>query len=385
MTDNRRNDFQLITGGGGYAGFNLGKKLSQQGYTVILFDIKEPLWSMLEGMVFHKGNITNLDELETAFKGVSCVYHLASYGMSGNEMFNKKLIEAVNISGTQNVIQACLTQNVCRLVYTSTNNVVFGTEEIINGDESLPYLPVSKFLDNYSKTKCLAEQKVLAANNLNTANGHKLYTCSLRLPGIYGPGEQRHLPRVMSYIERGLYVVTYGEETLQDFLHVDNLVQAHIKAGDALRPERSSVAAGQTYFISDGKPVNSVQFFNTLASELGYPEAKFRLPVKLVYFVAIVIELVYFLVSSLYNFQPLLTRTEVCKTGITHYFCITKARKDLGYCPTVQNDLTGVVKHFKMAGHMHQVKQTSLMYYLVNIIIAIIIASILLSFLPIAR
>ena len=43
---------------------------------------------------------------------------------------NRKLIERVNIGGTQAVLKACLAQNVTRLVYTSTYNVVFGGKEI---------------------------------------------------------------------------------------------------------------------------------------------------------------------------------------------------------------------------------------------------------------
>jgi len=42
------------------------------------------------------------------------------------------------------VLTACQTEGVSRLVYTSTYNVVFGGQEIINGDESLPYLPLNK-------------------------------------------------------------------------------------------------------------------------------------------------------------------------------------------------------------------------------------------------
>ena len=52
--------------------------------------------------------------------------------------------------------------------------------------------------DYYSRTKAIAEQKVLAANGAPFSSGaEELRTCALRLAGVYGPGEQRHLPRVV--------------------------------------------------------------------------------------------------------------------------------------------------------------------------------------------
>ena len=60
-------------------------------------------------------------------------------------------------------------------------------------------------MDHYSRTKSLAEQKVLGANGRTVGDGGKrLRTCALRCAGIYGEGEQRHLPRIVV----GLYMLT---------------------------------------------------------------------------------------------------------------------------------------------------------------------------------
>lgn len=58
----------------------------------------------------------------------------------------------------------------------------------------------------------------------------------------------------------------------------------------------------------------------------------------------------YFILGRLYNFQPFLTRTEVYKTGVTHYFSLEKAKKELGYEPQ-PFDLQEVVEWFKVRGH----------------------------------
>ena len=55
----------------------------------------------------------------------------------------------------------------------------------------------SQHPDHYSRTKSIAEQKVLASRGREVHGGHTLHTCALRLAGVYGPGEQRHLPRIV--------------------------------------------------------------------------------------------------------------------------------------------------------------------------------------------
>jgi nucleoside-diphosphate-sugar epimerase len=90
-----------------------------------------------------------------------------------------------------------------RLVYLSSYNVVYGGQRTEGGDEALPYFPPDRHPDAYSRTKALAEQAVLAADGaaLSPAPGSNetegfLRTCALRPAAIYGPGEQRHLPRM---------------------------------------------------------------------------------------------------------------------------------------------------------------------------------------------
>ncbi|NXI60749.1 D42E1 reductase, partial [Chloroceryle aenea] len=355
------NERVLITGGGGYFGFRLGCAIYQKGVDVILFDVTKPPQTIPEGIKFLQGDVCCLPEVEEALRDVICVFHIASYGMSGREQLNRKLIEDVNVKGTENIIQACKSRGVSSLVYTSTYNVVFGGQIIENGDESLPYLPLHLHPDHYSRTKSLAEMKVLEANGAELGDGKSvLRTCALRPAGIYGPGEQRHLPRIISYIERGLFKFVYGDPcSLVEFVHVDNLVQAHILASEALKANKNYIAAGQAYFISDGRPVNNFEFFRPLVEGLGYKFPSCRLPLSLVYFFAFLTEVVHFLVGRIYNFQPLLTRTEVYKTGVTHYFSLEKARKELGYEPR-QYSLTDVVEWFRSQGYGPKPRQYSI-------------------------
>ncbi|XP_008572220.1 PREDICTED: short-chain dehydrogenase/reductase family 42E member 1-like [Galeopterus variegatus] len=344
----------LITGGSGYFGFRLGCALNQKGVHVVLFDIHSPAETIPEGIRFVHGDIRHLSDIEKAFQDadVTCVFHVASYGMSGREQLNRTRIEEVNIGGTDNVLQVCRRRGVPRLIYTSTSNVVFGGQVIRNGNESLPYLPLHLYPDHYSRTKSIAEKKVLEANGTALDRGDSvLRTCALRPAGIYGPGEQRHLPRVVSYIESGLFRFVFGNpRSLIEFVHVDNLVQAHILASEALKPDKGHIASGQPYFISDGTPVNNFEFFRPLVEGLGYTFPSTRLPLTLIYCFAFLTEVTHVFLSRLYNFQPFFTCCEVYKIGVTHYFSLEKAKKELGYEPQ-PFDLQEVVEWFKAHGH----------------------------------
>ncbi|XP_005292366.1 short-chain dehydrogenase/reductase family 42E member 1 [Chrysemys picta bellii] len=383
--ENVTKEMVLITGGGGYFGFRLGCALYKKGVDVILFDVLKPVQAVPEGVKFIQGDVCCLSEVEKALRDVICVFHIASYGMSGREQLNRKLIEDVNVRGTENIIQACRKAGVPSLVYTSTYNVVFGGQVIENGDESLPYLPLHLHPDHYSRTKSLAEMKVLQANATELGEGKGvLRTCALRPAGIYGPGEQRHLPRIVSYVERGLFKFVYGDPlSLVEFVHVDNLVQAHILASEALKAAKRHIAAGQAYFISDGRPINNFEFFRPLVEGLGYQFPTIRLPLSFVYFSAFLTEIVHFLVGRLYNFQPLLTRTEVYKTGVTHYFSMEKARKELGYKPE-QFSLTEVVEWFKAQGHGRKLRIYTIKHLIRDGGLILLLAAVVLSWLPAA-
>lgn len=364
--------------------FSLACALLKNSWKVVLFDVRPPSQELPEGIEFTKADIRDYTQVEKAIRGVHCVFHVASYGMSGREQLKHKLIEEVNVQGTENVLRACVAHGVPRLVYTSTYNVVFGGQVIRNGDERLPYLPLHLHPDHYSRTKSVAEMQVLEANGSPLTNGSGvLRTCALRPAGIYGPGEQRHLPRIVSYIERGVFRFVYGDaDSLVEFVHVDNLVSAHLLAAEALTEKSQHRSAGQPYFISDGRPVNNFEFFRPLVEGLGYTFPILRLPISLIYLFAFLTEMVHHVLGPIYNFQPLLTRTEVYKTGVTHYFSMRKAREELGYEPK-KYDLEEVVQWFRRRGHGKTGRQSSIKKLVLDVLIIGVFAALILSFLPV--
>ncbi|XP_030434199.1 putative short-chain dehydrogenase/reductase family 42E member 2 [Gopherus evgoodei] len=325
----------VVTGGGGFFGYNLGCALAKSGASVVLLDIQEPIWEIPNGVVFIQADVRDYDALFAICEGADCVFHAAAYGMSGLEQLQKEKIESINVGGTKLIIEVCKQHNIPRLIYTSTVNVVFGGNPIEDGDEeTVPYFPLEKHIDHYSKTKSIADQMVLAANGTPVAGGDKLRTCVLRPPGIYGPGEQRHLPRIAVNIQKGLFRLRFGDPSAtMNWVHVQNLVQAHILAAAALTSERNYIASGQAYYINDGKNVNLFEWITPLFEKLGCSPPWIRIPTCFVYVAATAMEYLHLALKPVIEFTPLLTRNEVRNIAVTHTFRIDKARSQLGYYP----------------------------------------------------
>ncbi|KAL6063854.1 short-chain dehydrogenase/reductase family 42E member 1 [Balamuthia mandrillaris] len=306
----------LITGGGGYFGHRLGKQLVACGAAaVILFDIRPPTsWhNRTEGkdedeekepLKFVMGDLRDFKAVRAAAEGMDAVFHAASFGMSGKDQLDKARIVAINVGGTEHVIKACQEGNVSALVYTSTTNVVFAGNELHNQDESLPYLPLDRHVDYYSRSKCIAEQLVLQANDsASSSPASSLKTCAIRPAGIYGEGEERHLPRIVEMMDKGLFCFTIGRaDSKVEFVYVDNLVHAHILAAVKLlkRNKRKEEKEGEekdiggrAYFISDWEPINNFEFFRPLLEGLGFRYPSLNLPTWLMYYVALFIETVH--------------------------------------------------------------------------------------------
>ncbi|XP_019057172.1 PREDICTED: short-chain dehydrogenase/reductase family 42E member 1-like [Tarenaya hassleriana] len=341
----------VVTGGLGFVGAALCLELIRRGARhVRSFDLRiSSPWSrelIDNGVRCIRGDVTKKEDVDKALKGADCVLHLASFGMSGKEMLQFGRTDEVNINGTCNVLEACFKHEVRRLVYVSTYNVVFGGKEIKNGNEALPYFPMDDHVDAYGRSKSIAEQLVLKSNGRPFKNGGKsLYTCAIRPAAIYGPGEERHLPRIISLAKLGLLLFKTGDSSVKtDWIYIDNLVLAIILASMGLLDnipgkEGDPVAAGQPYFVSDGSPVNSFEFLRPLLRSLDYDLPKFLVSVPFALFLGKAFQTFYTILypwlSKKWLPQPLVLPAEVYKVSVTHYFSYLKAKEELGYIPMV--------------------------------------------------
>lgn len=116
----------LVTGGSGFIGSHLADELRQNGFDIIVYDLKKPKYTKIKTII---GNVTNKEKVEKVTKNCDFVIHLA--GLLGTHELVDNAIEAtnVNILGTLNVLEACK-NNKTKLIEISKPNCWVNTYTI---------------------------------------------------------------------------------------------------------------------------------------------------------------------------------------------------------------------------------------------------------------
>ena len=310
----------LVIGGGGFVGSAIVRQLVDRGDEVAVLGRHH--YPEIEKLGLRQFQVDILDSslLIHTMQGYDTVFHVAAKaGIWGS----KEEYETINVAGTRNVLGACYANDVNSLVYTSTPSVVFNRQDLQGADETTPY--ARRFLCYYASSKAMAEQMVLASNS------EVLKTCAIRPHLVWGPGDPHLIPRLL---ERGrnrqLRQVGSGKN-LVDISYVDNVADAHVLAADNLNS--SATAAGNAYFISQGKPVNLWDWINDLYTRMNIPPVKRKIGTVPAYLVGTFLEGIHmwFGIAA----EPRMTRFMAEQLAKSHWFSIDRARRDLGYEPRV--------------------------------------------------
>ena len=310
----------LVTGGGGFLGGAVARRLVERGDQVRSFARGDYPWLGRWGVEAVRGDLTDRDALIRATQGVDAVFHVAAKaGVWGPA---REFYET-NVVGTENVLAACRFHKIPRLIYTSTPSVVHDGGDATGLDETAPY--AERFETAYPATKAQAEKMVLEAA------GPDLATAALRPHLIWGPGDPNFLPRIVDRARRGRLRLVSGGPYLVDTVYIDNAARAHLLAADRLEP--GSPVSGRAYFITQGEPIEIGRLINLILEAAGLPPADKRVPPKAAYAAGWLLEKLYstFKVKE----EPPLTRFVVRQLSTSHWFDISAARRDLGYEPAV--------------------------------------------------
>ncbi|MDP6935477.1 MAG: NAD-dependent epimerase/dehydratase family protein, partial [Myxococcota bacterium] len=231
----------LVTGAGGFLGGAVARQLVERGETVRSFSRGEYPALAAMGIDVRRGDLADSDAVLAAADGCDAVIHVAARpGIWGKwDDYHRP-----NVLGTDNVIAACRTHGIGRLVFTSSPSVVVATEHTEAGDESLPY--PSRYPAHYPATKALAEQAVLAANDAT------LSTVALRPHLVWGPGDNHLLPRMVTRSRAGKLALLGSGDNMVDTTWIEDAARAHLLALDRLEP--GAACAGRAYFITQGEP-----------------------------------------------------------------------------------------------------------------------------------
>ncbi|MEE3063492.1 MAG: NAD-dependent epimerase/dehydratase family protein [Actinomycetota bacterium] len=316
----------LVTGGSGFVGANLVTTLLDRGYSVRSFDRAPsplPPHSHLEVL---QGDITDKDSCARAVDGIDTVFHTAAIielmgGASVTDEYRQRSF-AINVGGTQNLVDAGHAAGVQRFVYTSSNSVVMGGQPIVGGDETLPY--TTRFNDLYTETKVVAERFVLSQNGVDG-----MLTCAIRPSGIWGRGDQTMFRKLFESVIAGHVKVLIGRKSARlDNSYVHNLIHGFILAAQHLVP--GGTAPGQAYFINDDDPINMFEFARPVVEACGQPWPRIRVNGPIVRAAMTGWQRMHFRFGIP---APLLEPLAVERLYLDNFFSIAKASRDLGYQP----------------------------------------------------
>ena len=308
----------LVTGGGGFLGKAIVRKLRERNEIVRSFSRSHYPELASMGVEQICGDIADPVSVHRACKGVAAVFHVAA--MAGIWGTYEAFYNA-NVTGTSNVINACRDNGVERLVHTSSPSVVFDGSDMEGIDESAPYPNV--FEAHYPKTKALAEQAVM------DAAGRGLPAVALRPHLIWGPGDNHLVPRILARWKRLRQIGDGGN--LVDTIYIDNAADAHLLAERQLA--RTPEISGRIYFISQDDPIPVWEMINAILKAGGKPPVTKKISPKTAYRIGVVCETVYKLLGI--RKEPPMTRFVARELATSHWFNIQAAKTDLGYRPTV--------------------------------------------------
>lgn len=269
----------LVTGGAGYIGSHLVMALLEKGEDVIVFDSLElghaetiETLKKYGNLKFVKGNLKNLDEIRGAFlvNKIDSVVHFAAYSQVAESVKNPQKYYYNNVYGTLNLLNAMLEFGVKKIVFSSTA-ATYGEPVYTPIDEKHPQQPINpygnsklmveKILDDYDKAYGLKSVRLRYFNVAGADSKARI--------GEWHEPETHLIPNVLKAKEDKVFKMfgtdydTKDGTCVRDYINVEDLAQAHIKALEYLND------GGETNFFNLGTTEgNSVKEVFTACEEV---------------------------------------------------------------------------------------------------------------------
>eukprot|EP01084_Bolivina_argentea_P276663 472106_1 len=251
----------VVTGGNGMVGRRLITMLLERGteYVVSIDIVAPPNDKNIDKRIkWIQADITDFDALcfSKAFEDdIDTVFHIAAIV---GPYHKHSLFLKVNYYGTKNILKCCNKYNIQTLVDCSSPSTRY-TFDDINGMNEVDFIKRGNgnpypdvYTHEYARTKALAEQAVLNANNKNG-----LLTTVIAPHQIYGPQDTLFLPSIINNIKRNRLFIMGSGQYIVSFTHVDNVCYALILAANSLLNSKTKkISAGQFYFVTDNGVAN---------------------------------------------------------------------------------------------------------------------------------
>ena len=322
----------LVTGGTGFTGSHLVRRLLDKGHEVVAIDNQKGLFYddlKKRGVLIELGSITDRELVDKTVKGCEVVYHLAAAFRQLN--VPDRYYWDVNVEGTRNLLDAGHRFQVRKFIYCSTQGV-HGHIQNSPGNEQSPIAPE----DYYQLTKFEGEKVV----GEYVKKG--LDAVTLRPTAIYGPGDPERFLILFRMVKRGSFLMFGNGRTCYHPVYIDNLVDAFELAAE------KNGNPGETYLIGDEHYYSLNDLVRYVAAAMGIQVRIRHLPFWPLWAGAWVCELA----CKPLRLTPPIFRRRVDWFRQNRAFTISKAKKDLGYQPAVDLE-TGLKRTAKWYKENH--------------------------------
>jgi len=275
----------LITGAAGFIGYHVCRRCIETGYQVYALDNLQDTpeqhlkYERLENLGVRARNLTYGDVIETEnmtfcycdlndtdamsvfFSKVNAdiVIHLAAQTGVRNSVSSPDIYFRNNISGFQNLLQACRTYQISRLIFASSSSVYGENKQMPYHESYATDNPVSV----YAATKKANEIMARAYSNLFGIN-----TVGLRFFTVYGPWVRTDMASYifMKSISEGKTIELFNNgRSLRDFTYVDDVVNAILLIAEKMTlPDLASCPKYNIFNVGNSKPVELEKYLNSI-------------------------------------------------------------------------------------------------------------------------
>jgi UDP-glucose 4-epimerase len=241
-----------VTGGAGFIGSNLTRRLISEGHEVVVVDdLSTGLISNVdqEKSTFHQVSIIDSRALYAALKDCETIFHLAARGSVPRSIKNPVATHDVNATGTLNVLEAAR-ESGAHVIFSSSSSV-YGRNMQLPKDETMWLGPMTP----YAASKLAAEGYVQAY-----ASAYNVPTTLLRFFNVFGPRQRPDheyaavLPKWIWLAMQGQPIDVYGDGTAsRDFTYVDTVLDIAMTAmkEKVVTEGAMNLAYGNRIFLND--------------------------------------------------------------------------------------------------------------------------------------
>lgn len=244
----------LITGGAGFIGSNLARRLLDLGEDVVVLDDfstgkEENLKNIKDRLEVVVGDVCEMGKVREAMEGIDYVFHHAAVVSVPRSVDDPVRTNQVNVNGTLNCLLAAKEVGAKRLVFAASSSAYGDSEELPKREDMKPH-PLSP----YGVSKLVGEMYCRVFSEV-----YGLPTVSLRYFNIFGPHQDPHsqyaavVPIFITRLLEGESPVIFGDgEQSRDFTYIDNAVEANLLAihSDRADGKTMNVACGARYTLN---------------------------------------------------------------------------------------------------------------------------------------